>query len=1195
MERTIHRTPDAGAHLQERVRQATLELLLVTARPMSVSELRARLRARGVRAPDYGIARALRVLRSGGEVQLDRGKWSATPRPALLPARGDPTGPRGRVADQGPQPSSWSPSTSWLLTGAPSTVGEDRNRQAAPEEPESVHEETGPWAMFRKLLGYYADCVRNDQGSEASGNLSDLGRRFIALRGIGSWYPRTGHAWSMLQAATPEVGAVIRHLEGSGDGGVLVVGYPLWIFSPTSSENGLDEPFLKPIFTCAVDYKLSAEGLRISCDDASLDVNLDWLSYALRKPDLQRAFLAMAGLMDRRGPEDEVGDGSGVLLSRDLRSLATAVTTFFGAQVREPLCPEAPTPMRASSRPQSGIYNHAILMAANRTRYAQSLLRDLARIRRCPDDALDRTALRPIFHSTGAAGVPAPATEVDATQQAELSSTRDVIDTCDVNAEQRHAIACILSEQVTVVTGPPGTGKSQVVAAAIANGRLIGHTVLFASRNHKAIDAVVGRPEMFTANDLPLIVRANDKDGAQSFTFADAIKEILSAPNDSSAAERSSKIRGRIENRLVERRKLIAQSEEREHVRDELTQLEIEICEAVDGWSEAEVEALDSNLDGFPMHLVRQLQCSLAGIPGEPADSWWRRVFLWLRTRHARRLARAVRQALAPKLGIWAAGLDRTDLQGLPTITARLPKLLHALRYIEARLRQRPLEARAAELPSSEVLAPRILEATTDLRHLSPAALEADAQARSGLPRDTDRSRYASLQVGLRRHANALVAAETDQEAREALDSHLPDLLWHYPAWAVTNLSIGSRMPLTPAMFDVAIIDEASQCDIASAIPVLFRAKRAAVVGDPLQLAHSTKLTRSRDNVLCRRNGVTSLREQRFSFPDTSLFDLFAQTTGVHPVLLRDHYRCAPDIAGYANRAFYGSRLRILTAASRLRVPRDLSPGIHWTVVQSAIEPRKTGCVAPDEIATCRSLLRRLLLEQSFEGTVGIVTPFREQKQALQDAIAADPEVFDAGRRANLVIDTAHGFQGDERDVMLMSLCAGPSMPPTSLAWLRKTGNLLNVAATRARAVLHVVGNRAWAEACGIPHVAALARPQSPETCSADTAEARFESPWEKRLYQALEARGLRPVPQYPLLGRRLDLALVAPPSAPIDIEVDGARFHREPDGSRRRDDIWRDITIQGAGWKVLRFWVYELRQDMDACVARVMREWGAP
>ena len=105
--------------------------------------------------------------------------------------------------------------------------------------------------------------------------------------------------------------------------------------------------------------------------------------------------------------------------------------------------------------------------------------------------------------------------------------------------------------------------------------------------------------------------------------------------------------------------------------------------------------------------------------------------------------------------------------------------------------------------------------------------------------------------------------------------------------------------------------------------------------------------------------------------------------------------------------------------------------------------------------------------------------------------------------------------------------------------------------------------------------------------------EDRFESPWERRLYYALVERGLKPIPQYPLIGRRLDFALVEEGKQSIDLEVDGARYHLELDGSRRRDDIWRDITVRGAGWKVMRFWVHELRDQMDDCLNKIEKEWG--
>ena len=126
--------------------------------------------------------------------------------------------------------------------------------------------------------------------------------------------------------------------------------------------------------------------------------------------------------------------------------------------------------------------------------------------------------------------------------------------------------------------------------------------------------------------------------------------------------------------------------------------------------------------------------------------------------------------------------------------------------------------------------------------------------------------------------------------------------------------------------------------------------------------------------------------------------------------------------------------------------------------------------------------------------------------------------------------------------------------------------------------------------ASGIPHVVRLADPPNLGAGRAPTPV--FESSWEQKLCGALEGRGLTPIPQYELVGRRLDLALVGDGKVPIDIEVDGARFHREPDGSRRRDDIWRDIQVQGAGWRVLRFWVHELRDDMERCVRVIERTW---
>jgi very-short-patch-repair endonuclease len=144
------------------------------------------------------------------------------------------------------------------------------------------------------------------------------------------------------------------------------------------------------------------------------------------------------------------------------------------------------------------------------------------------------------------------------------------------------------------------------------------------------------------------------------------------------------------------------------------------------------------------------------------------------------------------------------------------------------------------------------------------------------------------------------------------------------------------------------------------------------------------------------------------------------------------------------------------------------------------------------------------------------------------------------------------------------------------------------VAVSRARAVLHVVGNRDWALSCGISFIEKLAR----RTLSDQPGTGRksgnpYQSPWEERLDEALRQAGIHTVPQYPIAGRFLDLAVLTPKK--VDIEVDGEAVHRTAGGSRRDDDYWRDLQLQSLGWRVCRFWVYELREDLTRCIQKVI------
>jgi very-short-patch-repair endonuclease len=70
--------------------------------------------------------------------------------------------------------------------------------------------------------------------------------------------------------------------------------------------------------------------------------------------------------------------------------------------------------------------------------------------------------------------------------------------------------------------------------------------------------------------------------------------------------------------------------------------------------------------------------------------------------------------------------------------------------------------------------------------------------------------------------------------------------------------------------------------------------------------------------------------------------------------------------------------------------------------------------------------------------------------------------------------------------------------------------------------------------------------------------------------------------------GRFLDLGVLSPHK--VDVEVDGESVHRTAGGGRKDDDHWRDLQLESLGWRVCRFWVYELRENLGKCVERVKR-----
>jgi very-short-patch-repair endonuclease len=189
---------------------------------------------------------------------------------------------------------------------------------------------------------------------------------------------------------------------------------------------------------------------------------------------------------------------------------------------------------------------------------------------------------------------------------------------------------------------------------------------------------------------------------------------------------------------------------------------------------------------------------------------------------------------------------------------------------------------------------------------------------------------------------------------------------------------------------------------------------------------------------------------------------------------------------------------------------------------------------------------------------------------------------------ADLLVDVVHKFQGDERDCIFFSPVVSESTPDTALGFLRSTGNLFNVAVTRARSILCVVGDMDECARCGVEYLAKFANHCADSAAKGPKDEwgGPFESPWEKVLYSALVGAGMKPMPQYIVNQYRLDLALKQE-DIWLDVEVDG-EHHRDWTGDICRSDVIRNQRLSEQGWRVLRFWVYEIRDDLPGCVRKV-------
>ena len=839
-----------------------------------------------------------------------------------------------------------------------------------------------------------------------------------------------------------------------------------------------------------------------------------------------------------------------------------------------------------------GIYNKAIVTIGERSPYTQGLETELKKLSELDESAVNNTCLGNWLNS-----------EILSDAEKEDEST-PLIEVLPLNTEQREAIKKSLTESLTVITGPPGTGKSQVVTELLVNAAWRGQKVLFASKNNKAVDVVEARVNGLGTRPILLRMGSNEYQGKLITYLTNLLSSTASADDQSSYDENL-----QYHNNLIDEfEKIQSHITETMNLRNTVDLLERKIVnlreklpqDTFKAWrtvSLDEVQIEYGNIKKAISRCVKENQNLLTktfwGFFKKGRYNYLESYRIPFSEKYTKILPGFPSQAPSENtISDWRAFVEKLE--------KALISISHIKEYFKAleQLKDRDSFEDMAknQMTLNDKMAVNSQRLWGDWIKLQPNRLNSEDRKSIG--------NYASiLQIMINSHGtNKRVPRKVYAEYYRLL----PKISHLMPCWAVTSLSANGKIPFEGSFFDLLVIDEASQCDIASALPLLYRAKRAVVIGDPNQLHHISALNANRDAHLQDKHGIVE-GSASWMYSINSLYHLASSLAKPEDIIiLKDHHRSHSDIISFSNQFFYESELRIATRYDRLKLIHSDKPAVRWENVNGRAErPATGGALNRPEAKALIDSIKDLVVNRKYEGTIGVVSPFRSQANLIREMVYKDEILAAKLLQSEFISDTVHKFQGDERDVIFFSPVVSNGIGKGAVAFLKNNGNLFNVAITRARAMLHVVGDFQVALNSNVGYLVEFARYSqtikekeivndisSSKDYGADYPEvARPElvSDWEKVFYHELYSVGIKPLPQYNVEQYILDFALFNN-DRKLNIEIDGEKYHRSWNGELCRRDQLRNQRLIELGWEVKRFWVYQIRDEIENCIAWVRR-----
>ena len=414
------------------------------------------------------------------------------------------------------------------------------------------------------------------------------------------------------------------------------------------------------------------------------------------------------------------------------------------------------------------------------------------------------------------------------------------------------------------------------------------------------------------------------------------------------------------------------------------------------------------------------------------------------------------------------------------------------------------------------------------------------------------------------------------------------------PIWMMNLEDVNRIIPMIANVFDYVILDEASQCNLAYSLPVMYRAKHTVFFGDSLQMRDTNTLFKSNQQLeaIAKKHKISDYYQIKATEDSVKSVMDIAILAGFKTAILRYHYRSPKELIGFSNTNFYEAVGRSLEVVNdNILTYKNTNRVLINHVIDAPDENEDSGKCNYAEAEYIKGLVEELKSDpRTKDKSIAVLTFFNEQAELLRQSIEDD----------DVKVSIIEGIQGDERDIVIYSfVIRDPSEKNRYTALTGEGGNIrkgaaegrVNVAFSRARLQVHCVTSlkpELWPEGIWIKkyleYVDENGMPQSRNS----TEGQRFESEFEKEVFTAiaevLDNRSYSMDTQVKSCGFRIDLVVGNKKTGrKLAIECDGPSHFENGDGQVYVKSDWeRQMVLETAGWHFYRISYFDWMEEKE-------------